>query len=276
MRLGVVGATRTGGARLGTMSSSYTAVGPPDAPAIVLVHGTRMSRGMWHPQLAALQGGFRVIALDLPGHGALRDRQFDWDEAVDEIARVIDEAAGGRAVVCGLSLGGYLAIDLATRYPERVTGLVITGASAEPSGRALMVGIRWLAWVMDRTSTARLDRINRTWFRQRYSPATANAILAGGFGYEGGVAALYELIGRDARAAFASYPGPKLILNGQLDLPFRLGQRGFRMAARDARVVVLAGAAHLANLDRPSAYSSALARFAADAFGAGPEDPPAV
>ena len=68
------------------MSSSYTAVGPPGAPAIVLVHGTRLSRGMWHPQLAALSGGFRVIALDLPGHGALRHRPFDWDEAVDEIA----------------------------------------------------------------------------------------------------------------------------------------------------------------------------------------------
>ena len=150
------------------MSSSYTAVGPPDAPAIVLVHGTRMSRGMWHPQLAALQGGFRVIALDLPGHGALRDRRFDWDEAVDEIARVIDEAAGGRAVVCGLSLGGYLAIDLAARYPERVAGLVISGASAEPSGRFFPVAIRWLARVMDRTSVPRLDRINRAWFRQRY------------------------------------------------------------------------------------------------------------
>ena len=258
------------------MSSSYTAVGPPDAPAIVLVHGTRMSRGMWHPQLAALQGGFRVIALDLPGHGALRDRRFDWDEAVDEIARVIDEAAGGRAVVCGLSLGGYLAIDLAARYPDRVAGLVISGASAEPSGRFFPVAIRWLARVMTQTSVPRLDRLNRTWFRQRYAPATANAILAGGFGYQAGAAALYELIGREARTAFASYPGPKLILNGQLDLPFRLGERGFHRAAPDVRVVVLARATHLANLDRPSAYSSALARFAADVFMASPSDPPAV
>jgi pimeloyl-ACP methyl ester carboxylesterase len=245
-------------------SSSYTAVGPADAPAIVLVHGTRLSRGMWHPQLAALSGGFRVVALDLPGHGALRDRPFAWDEAVEEIARVVDEAAGGRAVVCGLSLGGYLAIDVAARHPERVAGLVITGASAQPRGLAFPIGIRWLATLLERTSSPRLERVNRTWFRGRYPAATANAILAGGFGFRNGAAALRQLIGRDARASLAAYAGPTLILNGQLDVPFRLGQRGFRRAARDSRAVVLHRAGHLANLDRPSAYSAALARFTAE------------
>ena len=246
------------------MSLSYTAVGPPDAPAIVLVHGTRLSRGMWHPQLAALSGGFRVVALDLPGHGALRDRPFDWDEAVEEIARVIDEAAGGHAVLCGLSLGGYLAIDVAARHPERVAGLVITGASAEPRGLLMPPAIRWLAALMDQTSRPRLERINRSWFRRRFPPATSNAILAGGFGFEAGSAALRELIGREMRGSFGAYEGPTLILNGQLDVPFRLGQERFRRAGRDARVVVLRHASHLANLDRPSAYSAALARFTAE------------
>lgn len=162
------------------MSSSYTAIGPPDAPAIVLVHGTRLSRGMWHPQVAALSGGFRVVALDLPGHGALRDRTFDWDEAIEEILRVIDEAAGGRAVLCGLSLGGYLAMEVAAAHPERVAGLVISSASAEPMGALMPRGIRIFARVLEGTSTGRLQRANRSWFRRRYPPATANAILAGG------------------------------------------------------------------------------------------------
>lgn len=258
------------------MSSSYTAVGPPDAPAIVLVHGTRLSRGMWHPQLVALSGGFRVIALDLPGHGALRDRAFDWDGAVDEIARVIDEAAGGRAVLCGLSLGGYLAIDVAARHPDKVAGLVISGASAQPRGPLMPLGIRWLSMLMDRTATPRLERVNRSWFRRRYPGATANAILAGGFAFRAGSMALRELIGRDLRASFGSYPGPTLILNGQLDLPFRLGQGGFARVARDPHVVVLAHATHLANLDRPSAFSSALARFSAEALRTRPPDIRAV
>jgi len=246
------------------VAASYTAVGPPDAPAIVLVHGTRLSRGMWHPQLAALQGGFRVIALDLPGHGALRDEPFDWDGAVEEISRVIDEAAGGRAVLCGLSLGGYLAMDVAVRYPERVSGLVISGASAEPRGLLMPSAIRWLALVMDQGTRPTVARLNRSWFRRRFPPATSNAILAGGFGFEAGSVALRSLVGRDMRSSFAGYPGPSLILNGQLDVPFRLGEAGFRRAAADARVVVVRGASHLVNLNRPSAYSAALARFTAE------------
>jgi pimeloyl-ACP methyl ester carboxylesterase len=246
------------------VSLSYTAVGPSDAPAIVLVHGTRLSRGMWHPQLAALSGGFRVVALDLPGHGALRDRPFDWDEAVEEIARVIDEAAGGRAILCGLSLGGYLAIDVAARHPERVAGLVISGASAEPRGLLMPPAIRWLALLMDQGSHPSFVRLNRSWFRRRFPPATSNAILAGGFGFEAGSSALRSLIGRDMRASFAAYPGPSLILNGEFDLPFRFGEGGFRNGARDARVVVVKGASHLVNLNRPSAYSAALARFTAE------------
>ena len=246
------------------MTSTYTAIGPLDAPAIVLVHGTRLSRGMWHPQLVALSGGFRIVALDLPGHGALRDRPFDWDDALDEIVRVIDEAAGGRAVLCGLSLGGYLAMEVAARYPERVAGLVISGASAEPTGSFMPRGIRVFARVLERTSTPQMERLNRAWFRRRYPAATANALLAGGFPYAAGGTALRSLIGHDARAAFAAYPGRKLIINGQLDLPFRLGERGFRRAAQDARLMVIPGARHLVNLDRPSAYSAALARFTAE------------
>ena len=200
------------------VSSSYTAVGPPTPrrSSSSTARGCHAACGTRSCQ--ALSGGFRVIALDLPGHGALRDRPFDWDEAVDEIARVIDEAAGGRAILCGLSLGGYLAIDVAARYPAKVAGLVITGASAEPRGRLMPLGIRWLATLMDRTATPRLERVNRAWFRRRYPGPTANAILAGGFGFPAGTTALRELVGRDA-------PGHVRDLSGTFTHPQRPARR---------------------------------------------------
>jgi pimeloyl-ACP methyl ester carboxylesterase len=244
--------------------ATYTMLGPRDAPAIVLIHATRLSRGLWHAQLQGLSGAFRVIALDLPGHGALRDRPFVWDDALATIAQVVDEAAGGRAIVGGLSLGGYLAMDLAIRHPERVAGLVISGSSAEPRGLLMPASIRVLARVMEATSTARLEQLNREWFRRRYPAPMANAILAGGFAFGGGADALRQLTGRAFRGRLGAYPGPTLILNGQFDPPFRLGAGGFAAAATDARIVTIRGATHLVNLDRPSAYSAALGRFAAE------------
>lgn len=252
---------------LDDVSETWTALGAEDAPAIVFVHGTRLSRGMWQPQMAALSGAFRVVALDLPGHGALRDDPFRWDDAVAEVVRVIDVAARGRAVLVGLSLGGYVAMDVAVRHPERVAGLVISGASADPRG-LLGPPIGALAAVMDRTPARLLEGANRLWFRNRYPARTANAIIAGGFAYGAGAAALRQLRGRRFAAALAAYPGPVLILNGRLDPPFLLGQRRFGRALPDVRFVVLRGATHLANLDRPSAFSAAVARFAASVWKA--------
>ena len=241
--------------------TGYDVAGPADGPAIVFVHGTRLTRGMWAPQVERLSDTFRVIAMDLPGHGARADERFTLDAAAEALARTIDTAAAGRALVVGLSLGGYVAMYLAGRAPERVRGLVLTGATAEPTDwRA--APYRALAWVMDTFDGDGLDTLNRWFFRTRYAPAIAEPIIRGGFWSSGGAEALRCLAGHEFKPSLAAYPGPSLIMNGSLDLPFRLDQKGFRAVAQDARSMRIAGATHLANLDRPTAFSEAVRRFA--------------
>lgn len=248
--------------RAESVALGVTAMGPPDAPAIVFVHGTRLSRAVWTPQLEALSDEFRAIALDLPGHGARADERFSLDGAVEVLAGTIrDHAAGRRAVVVGLSLGGYVAMTLASSQPTLVRGLVIAGASAEPVGVGSLP-YRALAGGMARLAGPRLDRLNAWFFRTRYPPAIAEPIVAGGFWSSGGAEAIRTLFGQRFAPRLAAYPGPTLILNGQLDLLFRLSAATFAAAARDARRVRLVGATHLANLDRPAAFSLAIRRFA--------------
>ena len=242
------------------MTRSYDVDGPPGAPAIVFVHGTRLTRSMWRAQLDDLRDTYRVIALDLPGHGALADQPFSVVAASDEVARVIEDAAGGRAVVVGLSLGGYVAMDLAARRPALVRGLVLSGATAEPIGLRAMPFLA-LAWAMERCNGPRLDALNRWFFRTRFAPSIARPIIAGGFWSAGGAVALRAVIGRRFAPRLARYAGPTLILNGQYDVLFRLFAPSFARAAREARRVRLGGATHLANLDRPAAFSSAVRRF---------------
>ena len=99
---------------------AYDVAGPATAPAIVFVHGTRLTRSSWTPQMEVLRDSFRVVAMDLPGHGALADRPFSMAAASEELARVIESTAGGSAIVVGLSLGGYVGMDLAATRPSLV------------------------------------------------------------------------------------------------------------------------------------------------------------
>jgi pimeloyl-ACP methyl ester carboxylesterase len=180
---------------------------------------------------------------------------------------VIDEAAGGRAVVVGLSLGGYVAMEVAATTPERIAGLVLAGATREPVG-LWTLPYRGLALVFRRGHRAMLGRFDRWFFRLRFPAAIAEPLIAGGFFPSGGAAALGTLMGERFLPRLAAYPGPTLILNGALDVVFRLGERAFLAAARDGRRVVVPRATHLVNLDRPKAFNAEVRRFARAVTGA--------
>ena len=178
--------------------ASYDVAGPEGAAAIVFIHGTRLSRAMWSAQLGDLADTYRVAATDLPGHGALVDRPFDLDAAADQVAGVIAAIAPARdlrAVVVGLSLGGYVGMHLVGRRPELVRGLVLSGSTAEPVAWR-SIPYRGLAVVMERFAGERLDALNRWFFRTRFPPDIAEPIVAGGFWYAGGATALRSLVGR--------------------------------------------------------------------------------
>ena len=227
---------------------------------IVFLHGTRLSAGQWAPQVTALQQEFDCLALDLPGHGARLDEPFSLAGAAASVADSIASVPGGRAIVVGLSLGGYVAMDLAARWPDRVAGLVLAGATAEPVGpRALPYHA--LALALTTLPPTALDRLNAWFFRARYPPSIAGPIIAGGFAFRTGGEAVRAIIGERFRPRLARYPGRTLILNGEFDLLFRLSERSFAEVAADPRRVVLRRATHLTNLDQPEAFTAAVRRF---------------
>jgi pimeloyl-ACP methyl ester carboxylesterase len=246
---------------------TITAVGPVGAPAIIFLHGTRLTRAAWAGQLDALSDEYRTVAVDLPGHGSRAREAFTLEGAADVVATTIrEQAADGRAVIVGLSLGGYVAMVIAARHPGQVRGLVLAGATAEPVGlRSLPY--RALAVVLDRFEGPALRRANEWFFRTRYPPSIAEPIVAGGFWSDGGAHALRALFGQRFVPRLASYPGPTLILNGEWDFLFRLSAGTFAAAARDAHRVRLSRAVHLSNLDQPAAFNTAVRAFAGSLKG---------
>jgi len=239
----------------------WDVAGPSEGPAIVFLHGAIMSRAQWAPQVAQLtEAGYRCITVDLPGHGALAGQPFTLDDAAKVAVDAIDRAAGGRAVLVGLSLGGYVAMAVAGRSPQRVRGLVLAGSTREPSG-PIRAGFAIVGWIY-RLMPERATRAAHAWFfRRRYGPEATAAILASGLFGRGGSRAIRSLVGGRFGERLRAYGGPILVVNGDLDLVFRGGQRRFLGDMPNVTRRILRPAAHLSNLDRPSDFSAAVAAF---------------
>lgn len=228
-------------------------------PPVVLVHGSRTSRSMWRDQLAALhRAGVQAVAVDLPGHGVRRGEAFTLDGAVEAVAAGIDEV-GGRALVVGLSLGGYVAIETRARHPERVVGLVAAACSTPPSTR-LRGGWLVLARGIERLPDGGAG-LNQALVDRAMTPQAGADLAAGGFALDVMSAILREVGAVDPVRALAAADSPVWLVNGRWD-HFRLGERGFLAVARaggaSARLVVVPGARHLVSLDAPVAFNRVL------------------
>jgi pimeloyl-ACP methyl ester carboxylesterase len=239
----------------------WETAGPVDGPPIVFVHGAVMTRAQWRLQVDHFAAaGYRCVSVDLPGHGALADRPFTLDAAAAHVAAAIDAAGGGRAILVGLSLGGYVSMTVAALSPERVRGLVLAGSTREPSG-PVRVAFWCIGWGLGVAPEAVLRGYVRWLYRRRYGPVLTEAILANGYFARGGGVAIRILSSSRFRDRLAAYGGPILVINGDLDLMFRLGERQFVEGLDGVTSRRIRRAAHLSNLDRPDEFSEAVEGF---------------
>ena len=100
---------------------------------VVLIHGFPFDHLLWRHQVAALSG-WRCIAPDLRGAGAFgvpkAVDEFSMRSYAEDLVALLDRLEVDQAVVCGLSLGGYIAFELLRRFPERVRAAILDGELA--------------------------------------------------------------------------------------------------------------------------------------------------
>ncbi len=106
---------------------SYIDEGSIQAPAIILIHGFPLNKGMWNKQVGMLKENYRVIAYDIRGHGNSNagESEFSIDLFVHDLLSLMDALKIDKTILCGFSMGGYIALNAVENYPERFVALLL-------------------------------------------------------------------------------------------------------------------------------------------------------
>jgi pimeloyl-ACP methyl ester carboxylesterase len=232
-----------------------------EGPPVLLSHGYSATCRMWDGQIAALRDRYQVIVWDMRGHGQ-SDYPSDpaaYSEAatVEDMAAILRTCRQQRAVIGGLSLGGYMSLAFHRRHPEMTRALMIfdtgPGFRNADAREAWNQRARERADALDARGLAALGSSDEV----RMSQHRDASGLAG--------AARGMLTQRDGQviASLETIAVPALVLVGSNDTNFLAATDYMARKIPGARKVVIEGAGHAANLHRPVEFNRAVESFLA-------------
>jgi 3-oxoadipate enol-lactonase len=233
--------------------------GPDDAPVLVLGPSIGTTTDLWEPQMPALTAAWRVLRYDLPGHGGSEVLQGTIGDIAEAVAGTLDALGLDTAAYGGVSLGGAIGTTLAIEHPARITSLILCCTSArfgEPSGwheRAAKVragGLEPLA-----------DMLVGRWFTSGHTDTRRARAMLSQVDPEGYAACCEALAAFDVRDRLGEVRAPTLVIAGAEDIATPLDHaETLAQGIPGADLVVVPGAAHLANLERPEPVTNAMLR----------------
>ena len=243
--------------------------GPDEGPWLVLSNSLATDHTMWNGQMALLTRHFRVLRYDTRGHGASAapPGPYGFDDLVGDVLAVMNHHGVERAHYVGLSLGGMTGLGLALAHPERVAGLVCCSARADNPEPFVKSWDDRIALVVQGGTGALVPGTIERWltpaFRAAHPDETASlaAQIRGTSpeGYTGCAAALKTLdyLGRLGRITV-----PCGYIAGAQDSAAPVGaMQAMADATPGGELVVIPDAAHIANVNNPTAFDAALTRL---------------
>ena len=243
-----------------------------DGPALLLVHGFPLDRTIWKHQVATLSG-WRRIAPDLRGMGSSDAPADGYSMAVyaDDLVRLLDRLHIAKAVVAGLSMGGYIAFEMLRRYRDRVSGLILCDTRAEadtPEGKKArddsirMVETRGAEALADRMVPMLLGRTTQQTQPQLVQEVREMVARSPVAGLVGALKAMKDR--PDSTELLPAIDVPTLVVVGQEDeITPPATARRMKDAIPSAALTAIAGGGHVVPLEVPTATSRVLAEFLA-------------
>lgn len=246
-----------------------------DGLTLLLIHGFPLSSGMWEPQLRELRDELRIIAPDLRGHGHsdAPPPPYTMADYAEDIAGLLDHLAiQGPFIVCGLSMGGYIALEFVRQFPEMVAGLVLTATRAgadSPEGKANRD--KAAQTVREKGVAAIVDGMLPKLFSPKTQENSADLVTAVRelmmlTSVDGMVGALHAMKERiDSTPMLPEIDVPTLIIHGADDQIVPVAEaRAMAEVIPDVTLEILEDAGHLPNLEQPEEFNDILFDFIAD------------
>jgi pimeloyl-ACP methyl ester carboxylesterase len=243
----------------GGVSIAYEVTpGPSDATPLLLTHGYGASRAMWQPNLAAISAARTVVTWDMRGHGdsdspAAPDA-YSHAHTVADMVAILDACDIDTAAVGGLSLGGFMSLDLYRAHPQRVRCLLLFDTG--PGFNSDRSRQRWNDYALGLA-----DRLETEGTAALSSSAE---VARAGADARGLAAAARGMLTQQDAGVIRSLPDisvPTLVLVGADDTGFLSAADYMADTIPAAEKVVLPGAGHAANLDQPAAFDEAVVGF---------------
>jgi pimeloyl-ACP methyl ester carboxylesterase len=232
--------------------------GPDGKPPLLLSHGYGASAAMWAPNVAALAADRPVITWDMRGHGRSdspeEPEQYSHAACVGDMAALLDAAGADRAVLGGLSLGGFVSLEFLLEHPQRVDAVMLFDTG--PGYRSEQARQQWndrafkTADRLERDGIAALGGSAETDYGHR--SARGLALAARGL-----------LAQQDGRVmeALPSVKVPVLVLVGARDKAFLPAADYLAAKIPGAVQVVVPDAGHVSNADQPELFNQAVLDF---------------
>jgi pimeloyl-ACP methyl ester carboxylesterase len=231
-----------------------------EGPVILLTHGYSATSQMWRGQIEPLSRRHKLVIWDMRGHGQ-SDYPADpaaYSEAatVADMAAILDAVGAERAVIGGLSLGGYMSLAFHRDHAARTRALLIIdtgpGFKKDEARQAWNATALETAKRFDTEGLKSLQSLSKERATSSHRSADGLALAARGM-----------LTQRDA-SVIESLPGikvPSLVVVGADDKPFLVASDYMAAKIPNAEKVVIPAAGHAANLDQPKAFNDAIGRF---------------
>jgi pimeloyl-ACP methyl ester carboxylesterase len=237
---------------------------------VVFLHAFPLNRTMWEPQIGALVAEARCIPIDFRGFGdSAASPPYTMDRYADDVAAVLDALSIERAVVVGLSMGGYAAFALWRRHRARIRGLVLADTRAvadTPDGLEKRRETIRVAETQGTTAVANMQiagLVGKSTRDKRPDIYDALHRMIAQGGVEGIIGGARAMMSRpDSTATLATIDVPTLIVVGEEDaITPRKDAEALHRGIAGSRLEVLEKAGHLSNVERPAAFNTVMSEF---------------